>query len=223
MSENMTTIENQGEIRSLPRIGSKAPQFEAVTTQGNLKLSDYEGCWLILFSHPADFTPVCTSEFIGFQEIYPKLRELNIELLGLSVDSVSAHIAWLRNIREKFGVAIEFPVIADLNKEVAEKYGMIMPHESSTEATRAVFVIDDKQVIRAIIYYPLSTGRNMDEILRLVTALKASDEHSIATPANWQKGDKVIIPPAKTSEVAEERLRDKNIECIDWYFCKKKI
>lgn len=223
MSEEMQTLQKQNEIKTLPRIGSKAPQFEVVTTQGNLKLSDYEGGWLILFSHPADFTPVCTSEFIGFQEIYPKLRELNIELLGLSVDSVSAHIAWIRNIREKFGVTIEFPIIADLNKEVAQKYGMIMPQESSTEATRAVFVIDDKQVIRAIIYYPLTTGRNMGEILRLVTALKASDEHSIATPANWQKGDKVIIPPAKTSEVAEERMRDENIECIDWYFCKKKI
>ena len=208
-------------VRSLPRIGSKAPQFEAVTTHGTLRLEDYKGNWLILFSHPADFTPVCTTEFIGFQEIYPELRKLNTELLGLSIDSVNSHIAWVRNIEEKFGVKIEFPVIADLNKDVAEKYGMIMPEESSTEASRAVFVIDDKQVIRAIIYYPLSTGRNMDEMIRLVKALQATDKHKIATPANWQEGDKVIVPPATTQEGAEARMNDDSLECVDFYFCKK--
>ncbi|WP_062200398.1 peroxiredoxin [Massilibacterium senegalense] len=210
-------------VRSLPRIGSKAPQFEAVTTHGTLRLEDYKGNWLILFSHPADFTPVCTTEFIGFQEIYPELRKLNTELLGLSIDSVNSHIAWVRNIEEKFGVKIEFPVIADLNKDVAEKYGMIMPEESSTEASRAVFVIDDKQVIRAIIYYPLSTGRNMDEMLRLVKALQATDKHQIATPANWQEGDKVIVPPANTVEGAAARMEDESLECVDFYFCKKQL
>ncbi|HSH24293.1 MAG TPA: peroxiredoxin [Massilibacterium sp.] len=210
-------------VRSLPRIGSKAPQFEAVTTHGTLRLEDYKGNWLILFSHPADFTPVCTTEFIGFQEIYPELRKLNTELLGLSIDSVNSHIAWVRNIEEKFGVKIEFPVIADLNKDVAEKYGMIMPEESSTEASRAVFVIDDKQVIRAIIYYPLSTGRNMDEMIRLVKALQATDKHKIATPANWQEGDKVIVPPATTQEGAEARMNDDSLECVDFYFCKKQL
>lgn len=221
MTENIMAVEK--EVNSLPRIGSKAPQFEAETSQGTIQLADYEGSWVILFSHPADFTPVCTSEFIGFQEIYPQLRELNTELLGLSVDSVSSHVAWVRNVKEKFGVELEFPIIADLNKEVAQKYGMIMPEESSTETSRAVFVIDDKQVVRAVIYYPLSTGRNMQEILRLVTALQATDEHGIATPANWNKGDKVIIPPAKTAELAEERMNDDSIECIDWYYCTKDL
>lgn len=219
----MTNETNQPEVRSLPRIGDPAPQFDAVTTHGNLKLSDYKDSWVLLFSHPADFTPVCTSEFIAFQEIYPQLRELNTELLGLSVDSVSSHIAWVRNIKEKFGVTIEYPVIADLSTDVAQKYGMIMPNESSTEASRAVFIIDGKQVVRAIIYYPLSTGRNMEEILRLVKALQTADEHQVATPANWNPGEKVIIPPAKTDELAEERTNDPDIECVDWYYCKKQI
>ncbi len=216
-------VSQQTEVRSLPRIGSKAPQFEADTTQGRIRLSDYEGSWLILFSHPADFTPVCTSEFIAFQEIYPELRKLNTELLGLSVDSLSSHVAWIRNVKEKFGVQLEFPIIADLNKEVAQKYGMIMPEESSTETSRAVFVIDDKQVVRAIIYYPLSTGRNMQEILRLVKALQTTDKHGVATPANWKEGDEVLIPPAKSDELAEERMNDKSLNCIDWYYCTKKL
>lgn len=223
MEERNHLVEETKEVRSLPRIGSKAPQFEALTTHGTLKLSDYKGSWLILFSHPADFTPVCTTEFVGFQKIYPELRKMNTELLGLSIDSVHSHIAWVRNIKENFGVDIEFPVIADLNKDVAEKYGMIMPEESSTEASRAVFVIDPDQVVRAIIYYPLSTGRNMDEMIRLVTALQATDEHNIATPADWRKGDKVIVPPAVTTELAEERVNDDSLECVDWYFCKKDL
>jgi peroxiredoxin (alkyl hydroperoxide reductase subunit C) len=207
----------------LPRIGSPAPQFEAVTTQGVLKLEDFKGSWLILFSHPADFTPVCTTEFLGFTEIHPKLREMNVELMGLSIDSVYSHIAWARNIEEKFGKKITFPIIADLNKEVATLYGMIMPGESKTETSRAVFVIDDKQIIRAIIYYPLSTGRNMDEILRLVQALQTADKHGVATPANWRPGDKVIVPTPKTQEMAEERMKEKNIERTDWYFSKKDL
>lgn len=221
----METIqkENKEEVRSLPRIGSPAPQFEAVTTHGNIKLEDYKGKWVILFSHPADFTPVCTTEFIGFQEIYPELREMNTELLGLSIDSVHSHIAWVRNIEEKFGVEIEYPVIADLSMDVAEKYGMIMPEESTTEASRAVFVIDDKQVVRAVIYYPLSTGRNMDEMLRLVKALQTTDEHKVATPADWREGDKVIVPPALTQEEAAKRMKDDSYECVDFYFCKKEL
>lgn len=210
-------------VFGLPRIGSPAPQFEIATTHGTLKLEDYKGSWLILFSHPADFTPVCTTEFLAFAEIYPKLREMNCELLGLSIDSVYSHIAWVRNIEKNFGKKIEFPIIADLNKEVATLYGMIMPGESKTETSRAVFIIDDKQIIRAIIYYPLSTGRNMDEILRLVQALQTSDKHKVATPANWRPGDKVIVPPPVTQEIAEERVQDKSIECVDWYFCKKEL
>jgi len=208
---------------SLPRIGSPAPQFEAVTTHGTIKLEDFKGSWLILFSHPADFTPVCTTEFMAFAQIHPKLREMNVELMGLSIDSVYSHIAWVRNVEEKLGQKITFPVIADLNKEVATLYGMLMPGESKTETSRCVFIIDDKQIIRAMIYYPLSTGRNMDEIVRLIQALQTTDKHGVACPANWRPGDKVIIPPPKTQEMAEERMKEKGIERADWYFSKKDL
>jgi peroxiredoxin (alkyl hydroperoxide reductase subunit C) len=208
---------------TLPRIGSPAPQFEAVTTHGTIKLEDFKGSWLILFSHPADFTPVCTTEFMAFAQLHPKLREMNVELMGLSIDSVYSHIAWVRNIEEKLGQKIPFPVIADLNKEVATLYGMLMPGESKTETSRCVFIIDDKQVIRAMIYYPLSTGRNMDEIVRLIQALQTTDKYGVACPANWRPGDKVIIPPPKTQEMAEERMKEKDIERADWYFSKKEL
>lgn len=223
MSEQEKQVAETEAVRSLPRIGSPAPNFEAVTTHGTLQLEDYKGSWVILFSHPADFTPVCTTEFVGFQNIYPQLREMNTELLGLSIDSVHSHIAWVRNIEKNFDTKIEFPVIADLTMDVAGKYGMIMPDESSTETSRAVFVIDDKQVVRAIIYYPLSTGRNMDEMVRLVKALQTADEHQVATPADWREGDKVIVPPALTQEGADERMKDDSIECVDFYFCKKQL
>ena len=208
---------------ALPRIGDAAPQFTAETTFGTLALEDFRGSWLILFSHPADFTPVCTTEFIAFAEIHPQLREMNCELMGLSVDSVYSHIAWVRNVKEKMGVEITFPVIADLNKEVAMLYGMINPGESKTETSRAVFIIDDKQVVRAIIYYPLTTGRNMAEILRVVKALQTSDEHTVATPANWEPGQKVIMPPPKSVDAAEERVGEEGMECSDWYFCKRDL
>ena len=208
---------------SLPRIGDPAPQFEAETTFGTLKLEDFKGSWLILFSHPADFTPVCTTEFIGFAEIHPQLRELNCELMGLSVDSVYSHIAWVRNVKEKMGVEISFPIIADLNKDVATLYGMVNPGESKTETSRAVFIIDDKQVIRAIIYYPLTTGRNMAEILRVVKALQITDQNGVATPANWEPGEMVIMPPPRSAEAADQRVADEGVECTDWYFCKKEI
>jgi peroxiredoxin (alkyl hydroperoxide reductase subunit C) len=216
-------IQNTQPQVNFPRLGEPAPQFEAPTTHGTLRLEDYKGSWLIMFSHPADFTPVCTTEFMGFAEIYPELKKLNTELLGLSIDSVYSHIAWARNIEEKMGVKIEFPIIADLNKDVASKYGMIMPGESKTETSRCVFVIDDKQVLRAMIYYPLTTGRNMDEILRLIQALQTTDANGVATPANWRPGDKVIVPPPQTQEMAEQRVKDKSVECKDWYFCKKEL
>lgn len=206
----------------LPRLNETAPEFEAVTTQGVIRLSDYEGSWLILFSHPADFTPVCTTEFIGFAEIYPELQKRNVELLGLSVDSVYSHIAWVRNIEEKMNVNIPFPIIADLNKDVATLYGMVMPGESTTETSRCVFIIDPKGILRAMIYYPLTTGRNMQEILRLIDALQTSDKHQVATPANWMPGEKVIVPPPKTIEVAEERSSGE-FECVDWYLCKQEL
>jgi peroxiredoxin (alkyl hydroperoxide reductase subunit C) len=208
---------------SLPRLGAPAPQFEAVTTHGTLKLEDFKGGWLVLFSHPADFTPVCTTEFVAFAKIHSKLRELNCELMGLSIDSVYSHIAWMRNIEAKLGQKITFPVIADLDRRVATLYGMVMPGESKTEASRCVFIIDDKQVLRAMIYYPLSTGRNMDEILRVIQALQTSDKHGVATPANWRPGDKVIVPPANNQELAEQRTKDPNLDCKDWYFCMKEI
>lgn len=206
----------------LPRLNEPAPEFEAVTTHGVIRLSDYRGRWLILFSHPADFTPVCTTEFIAFAEIYPELQKRGVDLLGLSIDSVYSHIAWIRNIREKTGVEIPFPIIADLNKEVATLYGMIMPGESKTETSRCVFVIDPNGILRAMIYYPLTTGRNMHEILRLIDALQTTDAHKVATPANWKPGDKVIVPAPTTLEMAEERIKA-GYECIDWYLCKKEL
>jgi len=219
--ENAMTEERIGV--GLPCIGAAAPQFDALTTHGKIKLTDYLGKWLVLFSHPADFTPVCTTEFMAFADIHPKLREMNTELIGLSIDSLYSHIAWVRNIEEKMGKKITFPIIEDLSMKVAKMYGMIMPEQATTSAVRSVFVIDDKQIIRAMIYYPMSTGRNMDEILRLVQALQTADKYYVATPANWRPGDKVIVPPPGTQTKAEERIKDKSVECMDWYFCKKKI
>lgn len=219
-------MESTPDVRApvaLPRIGDPAPHFTADTTFGTLKLEDFKGSWLILFSHPADFTPVCTTEFIAFAEIHPELRKLNCELLGLSVDSVYSHIAWARNVKEKMGVEVTFPIIADLNKDVASLYGMINPGESKTETSRAVFIIDDKQIVRAIIYYPLTTGRNMQEILRVVKALQTTDANGVATPANWEPGQKVIMPPPKTMEAAAERVAEEGMDCKDWYFCKRDL
>jgi len=210
------------EVIRLPRLGEPAPDFEAPTTRGTIRLDDYKGSWLILFSHPADFTPVCTTEFMAFAQIYPELQKLGVELLGISVDSITSHIAWVRNIEEKLGVNIPFPIIADLNKEVAQLYGMVHPGQSKTETVRCVFVIDPNKVVRAMLYYPLTTGRNMDEILRLVEALQTTDKHGVATPANWRPDDMVIVPPPNTTESAEERLKQ-GYECADWYLCKKKL
>ena len=210
------------EIISFPRVGEMAPSFEAVTTHGTLRLEDFKGSWLVLFSHPADFTPVCTTEFIAFSQAYPEFQKRGAELLGLSVDSVSSHIAWARNIQEKTGVKVPFPIIADLSKEVSIKYGMIHPGESKTETIRCVFIIDPDQVVRAILYYPLTTGRNISEILRIIDALQTTDKYGVATPANWQPGEKVIVPAPTTVEGAEERLKE-GYECVDWYLCKKSV
>ena len=207
---------------TFPVIGEPAPDFEAETTHGPLKLSDLKGKWVVLFSHPADFTPVCTTEFMAFAAIHDELAELNVQLIGLSVDSVSAHLAWVRNIREKMGITIPFPVIADLNMKVAKKYGMIHPGQSSTAAVRCVFFIDDKGIMRAMIYYPLQNGRFMPEIIRLVKALQTTDTFKVSTPANWQPGDKVVVPPPKTAAEMEKRLSE-GYECKDWYLCFKKI
>lgn len=206
----------------LPRLNEPAPDFEANTTHGVKTLRDYKGKWLVLFSHPADFTPVCTTEFMAFAKRYDDFQRLGTELLGLSIDSNYAHLAWVRNIKEKFDVDIPFPIIEDLSMRVATSYGMIQPGASDTSAVRATFVIDDKGVLRAMVYYPMSNGRSIDEFLRLVTALQTSDAHSVATPEGWQPGDKVIVPPPATVAAAQARL-DEGYECTDWYFCKKSL
>jgi peroxiredoxin (alkyl hydroperoxide reductase subunit C) len=207
---------------ALPLLGEPAPDFEADTTQGPIKLSDQKGKWVVLFSHPADFTPVCTTEFIAFAAIHDELAALNVKLIGLSVDSVSAHLAWVRNIKEKMGVTIPFPVIADLNMKVAKKFGMIHPGQSSTAAVRCVFFIDDKGVMRAMIYYPLQNGRFTPEIIRMVKALQTTDKYKVSTPANWQPGDKVVVAPPKTAAEMDKRLSE-GYECKDWYLCYKKV
>lgn len=210
-------------IVSLPRLNERAPEFDAPTTHGRKTLSDYEGKWLVLFSHPADFTPVCTTEFIAFAKAHKDFQAINCELLGLSIDSHYSHIAWDRNIEEKFGVKIPFPIIADLTMTVAKAYGMIHPGASDTQAVRATFVIDPNGVLRAMLYYPMTNGRSIPEILRLVKALQTSTEHGVATPEGWQPGDKVIVPPPTTTEEAEHRFKSGEYECVDWYFCKKSL
>jgi len=204
------------------RLGEPAPDFEAVTTSGKIKLSDFKGKWVVLFSHPADFTPVCTTEFVAFVNIHGELVKRNVQLIGLSIDSVYSHIAWVRRIKEKLGVEIPFPVIADIDMKVANLFGMLHPGESSTATVRCVFVIDPKMKLRAMIYYPLNVGRNMDEILRLIDALQTADKYKVALPANWRPGEKVIVPPPATKEAAEKRLQE-GYECVDWFLCKKKL
>jgi peroxiredoxin (alkyl hydroperoxide reductase subunit C) len=211
------------EERRMLLIGEEVPDFEAVTTDGSIKFSEWaKGSWVILFSHPADFTPVCTNEFMAFEDIYPDLQKKNVKLIGLSIDSVFSHIAWLRAIKEKLGKDIPFPIIEDLSMNVAHKYGMIHPAQSGTAAVRAVFFIDPEFKLRGLVYYPLSNGRNMDEMLRIIDAFQTSDEHGVATPANWRPGDDVIVPPPKTKKEAEKRLKE-GFDCADWFFCKKKL
>lgn len=205
-----------------PRLNEPAPDFQAPTTHGPRSLADYKGKWLILFSHPADFTPVCTTEFMAFATRAPAFAKLNCELLGLSIDSHFAHIAWVRNIKEKFGIEIPFPIIADLSMTVANAYGMIQPGASDTSAVRATFVIDPQGILRAMVYYPMTNGRSVDEFLRLVTALQTSDKNGVATPEAWQPGDDVIVPPPATAAAAETRAGE-GYQYTDWYFSKKKL
>jgi peroxiredoxin 2/4 len=215
----------------MPLIGEPAPGFEAETTQGPIHFpKDYEGKWVIFFSHPADFTPVCTTEFMTFASMTDEFKALNCELLGLSIDSTYSHIAWLRTIREKIeyrgmkNVEVMFPVISDLTMEVSKRFGMLQPAASTTQAVRAVFIIDPKSIVRAILYYPLSNGRNMQEIKRLLVAMQHSDEYKIATPANWQPGEDVIIPPPGSCGSAKERVEQAGADykCLDWFLCLKK-
>ena len=206
----------------MPRLNEPAPGFEAKTTAGPRTLEDFAGRWLILFSHPADFTPVCTTEFMAFAKAHDRFQEMNCDLLGLSIDSNFAHVAWIRNIQEKFGVRIPFPIIEDLSMKVASAYGMIQPGASDTSAVRATFFIDPESKLRAMVYYPMSNGRSVDEFLRLLEALQTSDAHGVATPENWRPGQKVIVPPPQTTEEAEAR-QQAGYEYTDWYFCKKDV
>jgi peroxiredoxin (alkyl hydroperoxide reductase subunit C) len=225
----MDSIETQ--VIPMPRIGDKAPEFKAISTQGPINFpGDYTGDWVILFSHPADFTPVCTSEFMTFATLEDKFAKANCKLVGLSIDGLYSHIAWLRTIKEKIeykgmkNVEVKFPLIEDITMEVARKYGMIQPGESSTKAVRAVFFIDPKGLIRAIIYYPLSLGRNFDELYRALIAMQTADTFSVATPADWQPGDDVIVPPAGSCGVAKNRMEgQEEMKCFDWFFCTKPI
>ena len=211
------------ETIAFPRINESAPGFTAPTTAGIKTLEDYKGKWLLLFSHPADFTPVCTTEFIAFAKAAPLFAELDCELLGLSIDSTHSHIAWARNIKEKFDVEIPFPIIADLKMEVAKAYGMIHPGAADTSAVRATFIIDPESKLRAMVYYPMSNGRSIPEFLRLLSALQTSDAHGVATPESWQPGDKVIVPPAATLEEANKRMASSEYDCTDFYFCKRDL
>ncbi len=212
------------ESTTLPRVGDTAPDFDAVTTIGKLRFSDYnKGSWVILFSHPADFTPVCTTEMTAFARDKEFFAEHNTKLLGLSIDSIHAHIAWVNAVQEKTGVLFEFPIIADLDMKIARLYGMLQPGESETAAVRAVFIIDPTGRIRLLMYYPLNVGRNMEEIKRALLALRFSDKNKVAMPVNWQPGDKVIVGAPRTLAELEARKADNSLEKTDWYLAKKAI
>jgi peroxiredoxin (alkyl hydroperoxide reductase subunit C) len=220
----------QETVNRMPLIGDDAPAFTATTTQGEINFpADYEGKWVILFSHPADFTPVCTTEFMTFASMIDEFKALNTELVGLSVDSLYSHIAWLRKIQEieykgMKNVEVTFPLIEDIKMEVANKYGMIQPGQSDIQAVRAVFIIDPKGKVRTVLYYPLTTGRNFDEIKRIVLALQKADADNVATPADWRPGDDVIVPTAGSCGTAKERMENQGGDtyCLDWFMCFKK-
>lgn len=224
--------DQEQEIISMPRIGDQAPKFKAITTQGEIEFpGDYRGKWVILFSHPADFTPVCTSEFMTFAKREPEFTALNCQLVGLSIDGLHSHIALLRTIKDKIefkgmkNMEVKFPLIEDITMEVAKKYGMIQPGESSTQAVRAAFFIDPYGVIRAVIYYPLSLGRNFDELKRALIAMQTADYYKVATPADWQPGDDVIVPPPGSCGIAKTRMetKEEGVTCYDWFFCTKEL
>jgi peroxiredoxin (alkyl hydroperoxide reductase subunit C) len=222
----MQATEPEAAEAQAPRLelNGPAPDFETTTTHGPLKLSEWAGGkWVILFSHPADFTPVCTTEFIEFAKAHDEFAAKNVKLIGCSIDSVFSHIAWTRNIEEKFGVKVPFPVIADLDQKVSRMYGMVHEPSAVTATVRCVFFIDPKMKLRAMIYYPLNVGRNFDEIRRVVTALQTVDAEGVACPANWTPGQDVIVPPPATAEDAEKRAHSTEYQVTDWYFSKKKL
>jgi peroxiredoxin (alkyl hydroperoxide reductase subunit C) len=215
-------IENTQTV--MPRIGDMAPDFEAVTTTGKIKFSEFaKDKWTVLFSHPADFTPVCTTEMSGFAIRKSEFDELNTELIGLSIDSIHSHLAWVNNVRENTGVYLNFPIIADIDMKVSKLYGMLQPNESETAAVRAVFFIDPEKKIRLVMYYPLNVGRNMDEIIRVLQALQISDKNKVAMPLDWKPGDKVIVPPPKTLKEMDDRIADTSCEKVDFYLAKRDL
>lgn len=224
MKNNGENYEEIINVCCCPKLGDEAPDFEAETTQGEIKFHEYiKDNWAILFSHPADFTPVCTTEFVGFAEKQEEFDKRNTKLIGLSIDSVFSHIAWIRTIEKNFKTKIKFPLIADLLMEVAHTYGMIHPAVSEIHAVRTVFIIDPKKIIRFMVSYPQSVGRNINEIIRIVDALQLIDKENIATPANWKQGENVIVTPPKTLEEAEKRMQGEYSDCKDWFLCKTKV
>lgn len=216
-----STIPQTGGI---PRIGDEAPDFTALTTHGEVRFRDWQGdSWVLLFSHPADFTPVCTTELAEFARRAGEFAQRDVKLIGLSIDSIHAHLAWRENINEKLGIELAYPLIADLDAAVANLYGLLHPGESQTATVRAVFVIDPQHTVRAIIYYPLNVGRSIDEILRLVDALQTTDRNAVATPVNWVPGERVVVPPPKTeAEVTARKAADYD-EKIDFYLNKTEL
>lgn len=208
----------------MPRIGDKAPDFEANTTHGPLRFSDWtKDHWVILFSHPADFTPVCTTELTEFARNKEWFAARKTKLMGESIDSIHSHMAWVQNVREKTGVYMDFPIIADIDMKVAKLYGMLHENASNTASVRAVFFIDPKGIIRLIMYYPLNVGRNMDEIMRVLEAMQTADTNACALPVNWRKGEKVIVPAPKTLQELDARLADEKLEKVDFYLAKKQL
>ena len=222
--EDLKNVVQEEPITQMPRIGDQAPDFEAVTTTGKIKMSEFaKDKWIVMFSHPADFTPVCTTEMSGFAERKAEFEALATELLGLSIDSIHSHIGWVDSVKQNTGVYMDFPIIADIDMKVSKLYGMLQPNESETAAVRAVFFIDPKKKIRLIMYYPLNIGRNMNEILRVLEALQFSDKNGVACPLDWKKGDKAIMPPPKSLKDYEARIKDDSVEKTTWYLAKKQI
>ena len=212
------------ETRSLPKIGDQAPDFTAQTTQGEVTLSTWqEGKWVVLFSHPADFTPVCSTELTEFGRRSKEFEQRGVKLIGISVDSIHSHLAWHQNLGKILGVTLPYPLIADSTRAVSELYGMIHPGASATVTVRALFVIDPKRIVRALIYYPLNIGRNVDEVVRIIDALQTADKNGVACPVNWKPGDKVIVPPPKTEKEVADRLALQNVERLDFYLTKKSL
>ena len=220
----LTNVNSQYQelLMSLPRINEAAPDFNANTTHGPRSLADYKGKWLILFSHPADFTPVCTTEFMGFAKKADLFKSMNCELLGLSIDSIYSHLAWMQSIKNNFGMEIPFPIIDDIKMDVAQAYGMIHPGAADTQAVRATFFIDPEGKMRAMVYYPMSNGRSIDEFVRLLQAMQTSDANKIATPEGWTPGCDVIVPPPKSPEAIAQRLTE-GYAMKDWYFATKSL